>query len=456
MKTTKLFNSLIGITLVIGTLTACTTPEPVTTDTSSPAPIEAIQDFGGMKITLGNWATKYQGEPEEKASAQDEALWEYRNEMMDKHNFTFEMIGVGRWQDIPELFSTSTMAGEPAASMFRFNASLVGVAKDSGLAYDLATLENFDLDDPKWSQPLREIMTVGDSVYGIAPISRPSKVLFFNKRLFEEAGLDPDLLYDLQASGDWTWDQFMEISQQVTRDTDNDGINDIYAISISSGNFTAAAVFSNGGSYIAKDEDGMFYNNTMSSESLKAFEWANAYYDTGFGTAPERWDGHQDLFVTGKIAMYLGNESEAATRFSTDMTDDYGLVVFPKGPDAENYTALFNDSAFVIPNSFSKDEAEAIAFAYDMWMDPAPGYDGPDDWMAALYPIYRDPRAVEESIALMRSNGVATSDLSILINNAVKTSTAADKIYWNEQTVMEALESQSAIWQVEIDKLNKK
>ncbi|WP_305766863.1 hypothetical protein [Candidatus Epulonipiscium viviparus] len=50
--------------------------------------------------------------------------------------------------------------------------------------------------------------------------------------------------------------------------------------------------------------------------------------------------------------------------------------------------------------------------------DPAPGYE--DDWFAAYYPLYRDSRAVEESIVLMRSDDVAIPDYSTFISSNVK------------------------------------
>jgi ABC-type glycerol-3-phosphate transport system substrate-binding protein len=47
--------------------------------------------------------------------------------------------------------------------------------------------------------------------------------LFFNKRLFREAGLDPNLPYDMQKAGTWTWSAFIDVCKKLTRDTNNDG-----------------------------------------------------------------------------------------------------------------------------------------------------------------------------------------------------------------------------------------
>lgn len=459
MKFSKLF--LIGMTMA--TLTACGGAEE-TAEVAAPvaevaAPVaaeteEPVRDLGGLVVTIASWADIK--EPEEKKSAQEEALWEYRHEMMEKHNFGFEELALSTWDGTLELMSTSVLAGDPAAEIFRFNANYNGSAKESGLAYDLASLDSIDLTDAKWSQSLIEMMSDGDKVYGLSLFDRPKRLIFFNKRLFEEAGLDPELLYDLQASGDWTWDAFMEISEKLTRDTDNDGINDTYALIMNQTVFAQAATFSNGSSYVAVDENGDYINNLVSPESMAALEWCADYWATDFDIRPEHWNGHKDLFMSGGAAMYIGDEWESTNFTQEAMPDDWGMVVFPKGPAADNYVVVYNEKAWVIPNSYTKEEAEDIAFALNLWTEPTPGYDEPDSWMTAQYPVYRDPRAVEETLVIARDPEVMLSDYALFIASKVRTSQAAEDVYWNRATPAEAVEAQVGIWQAELDKLNAK
>ncbi|OON95041.1 MAG: hypothetical protein ATN31_02040 [Candidatus Epulonipiscioides saccharophilum] len=324
----KKFRALLMLVLATTALTACGGDEATTADAeiktevtgekaSEPEvtatnEVEAVEkepeapprDLGGLEVIIAQWADVV--EPEIKASSQEEATWEFRHEMMDKHNFTLSQKALGLYDTLLELLSTSSMAGEPAAHMFRIHANFALAARDSGLLYDLATLDSLDLSDPKWSQTLIKQMTVGDSVYGVSMFGRPSKVIFFNKRLFEEAGMDPDYLYDLQASGEWTWDKFIEVSAKLTRDTDNDGVNDIYAINMSHGTFGNAAIFSNNGSYMDIDENGQYYYDLPSPESMEAIEWCSDYWQTDYDLAPEHWNGHRELFYSGTIGMYLG------------------------------------------------------------------------------------------------------------------------------------------------------
>jgi len=445
------------IAIVTTALVGCSGND--STETVAPTEITApaseasvpVRDLGGLVVTIASWAEVK--EPEVKANAYDEALWEYRNEIMEKHNFKFEELALTKWNETLELFSTSTLAGEPAAEIFRFQSNYQASAINSGLAYDLTKVESINLDDPIWHEQVIEMSTVGDAVYGIAVEFEPKMGLYFNKRLFEEAGLDPDLLYDLQASGEWTWDKLWEISEKLTRDTDNDGVNDVYAQSLNLSRLFHIATLSNNGSYVGRDEDGKYFINLSSPETMEAFTWAADYIAQDFDLYPENWAGIDQLFLNAKVAMHIGDEWQAAN-FNREMEDDFGFVCFPKGPRATDYVVGMSDATWVIPNTFSPEEVEDIMFALELWNTPPPGYDGPDDWMTPFYPSYRDERAVEETLAIMFNPANAKIDYQNFIAGSVKTDGVASDVYWRSKTPAESVESMTPIWQVEIDKLN--
>lgn len=461
----KKFLCLGAAVLMIGALTACAGEEETaaTTETAvSVAPAadvaapetQPVRDLGGRVITIASWADL--NEPDEKKSAYEEALWEYRNEMMEKHNFKMEELAMSKWQDTLELFSTSTLAGEPAAEIFRFHATRTIAAVNSGLCYDLSTLDSIDPMDPKWNPPLAELMSVGDAQYGVAIPGRPKNMLFYNKRLFEEAGLDPDLPYDLQESGEWTWDTFMEISEKLTRDIDNDGVNDVYAMVMNSSGFAETVVMSNDGTYLGIDENGKYYNGLELPETIAALEWAADYWATDYDLAPSHWNGHEELFRTAQAAMYIAIEWSSTNLTQENMPDDWGLVSFPKGPNADGYRAMYKDPAYVIPNSYSKEEAEDIAFALDLWYGGVPGYGGEDQWKTELYPLYRDERGIEETNVIARVPENMRPDYTVALPSDFNAGLVATDVYHGKATVAESIEAYKNIWQIEVDKLNAK
>ena len=117
-------------------------------------------------------------------------------------------------------------------------------------------------------------MSKGDAIYGMRGIApEPKGGIYFNKRLLEEAGITADSIYELQENGEWTWDKFEELCSQVQADTDNDGVIDRYAMVNFRSTFYNEAVASNYGDYIAMDENGKYYNDLESNETLDALNW---------------------------------------------------------------------------------------------------------------------------------------------------------------------------------------
>ena len=149
---------------------------------------------------------------------------------MNKYNFKIKQIGLADYGAMQEIFSTSVMAGNPDAQIYILEQAWTSQFLQNGLLYDLSTLKNIDLTEEKWNQNTIELMRYGNKIYGLSVgISEPRNGVFWNKRLFQEAGLDPDLPYDLQASGEWTLDKVMELSKKLTRDVNNERTIDTYA-----------------------------------------------------------------------------------------------------------------------------------------------------------------------------------------------------------------------------------
>ncbi|WP_305767018.1 hypothetical protein [Candidatus Epulonipiscium viviparus] len=248
----------------------------------------------------------------------------------------------------------------------------------------------------------------------------------------------------------------MELSEKLTRDTDNDGINDTYAMVMNPSAFAEAVIMSNGGKLVYVDENGDYKHGLDDAEVVAALEWAADYWKTEFDLVPAHWNGHKDAFLTSQAAMYLGSEWESTTLTQDQMADDWGLVTFPKGPNATGYKAIYGDPGWVIPASYSKEEAEDIAFALNLWYGPVPGYDGPDDWKTVLYPLYRDERAIDETIAMVREPENSMVNLTIAISDSVNVGLLSSDVYWNKATVAESIEAQKGIWQAALDKVNAK
>lgn len=437
------------------------TPQVVKEETSqeSTASVKEVEeepviDLGGMEIIIGDWWST--AEEKEPTTAQEEATQEYRKMIQEKYNFTIKQVGLGDWGSYQEIFTVSTMAEDPAAQVFLMAQSFLAQPLANGLLYDLSTLDNLDFSEAKWNQSVTELMTKGDSIYGMtAGKAEPKLGVFWNKRLFKEAGIDPDLPYDLQASGEWTWEKFEELCAQLTKDKDNDGVMDTYAMASFSCELFPAAVLSNNAQWIGKDEQGKYYNATTTPEFLEAMQWATSLIEKGYEMpvpTDANWDWFISAFHDAKVAMTVAEEYRVGTW--QDMDDDYGFVLFPKGPRSTEYATNIIENVAVIPACYDKETAEKIAFAYNLYTNPTPGYEGEDDWKSSYYTMFRDERAVDETLSKMYEPGVGHTDNLPMIYG-ISMGDICYNVYGLYQTPAEKIEEVSGTWQALIDDANK-
>ena len=374
--------------------------EPAT-PTAEPTPTEIpYRNLGGMEIIIG-----YHFVPEEPAGPPE--MWrdpveEYREEIMEKYNFTIRKEEVAGWGGMVDAYIESVQAGTPLAQIFELDYRFVAEPMKKGLYYDLATLNELNFSEEKWNDNVRELMTVGDSIYGMkAGVSEPAGGVIFNKRLFEEAGLDPNLPYDLQVSGEWTWSKFEELCKILTRDTDGDGQTDVYATVSHGSSMIQTLVASAGTDFVKEDEAGMFHNNLESEEVKAAMNFALNLYTEGYEMPhPEDalWNFYEAAFQQGKGAMQFEHVSMCSHAYNYNMEDEVGFVMPPKPDGAEGYHSYFCDNVVVIPSCYDAETAGNIAYAYNLYTEMLEAEEGGEEWEEKYYSWFADERAVEETI----------------------------------------------------------
>lgn len=426
-------------------------------DDVEPVDEEPVVDLGGMEIVIGDWWSPQ--ETPEPTNAFQEAQQEYRDMIQKKYNFKMKQVAITDWGGMEELFTTSTVAEDPAAQIFLLAPGWQVAPIANGLVYDLATLDSLDFSESKWIKNVTDATKQGDAVYGMnAGKPEPKLGVFWNKRLFQDAGLDPDHLYNLQASGEWTWEAFEEVCNTLTRDTNNDGITDQYATVSFSVDLFRGAIASNDARYVGKDADGKFYNGMTDPNFLEAIQWAVGLIDKGYEMpAPpdSNWDWFGPAFTDGKVAIRVAEEYNSGGALAS-MEDDFGFVLFPKGPKSGNKHAVyFSDNVGVIPSCYDKETAEKIAFAYNLWTDPVPGYEDTEAWKDSYYPKFRDERAVDETLAMMFDEAVENNDYSPYIGGLDLGPTFIWNVYGRDATPAQKVEESQGAVQSLIDEANK-
>lgn len=413
-------------------------------------------DLGGMEVIIADWWSSDAEEEEEELSAYDEAHDAYIEWVQETYNFTIKGQAVTSWADVPENFvNYATSGGDENYLFVLYPGSATMSAMNSGLMYDLAKIEDLDFADDKWLDVVTDVMSEGDSIYGMrADIHEPSAGMFFNKRLLEEAGINPDELYELQRNKEWTWEKFEEICKQVQEDTDNDGVIDRYAMANFTSRFYPAAVYSNGGQFIGRDENGVYYNDLESDATMEALNWALdmlGKYEMVY-PADAEWDYCFTAFKNGEAVFEVGEVYQAGQDFG-DMEDDFGFLCFPMGPRVDGYRNYSSDNIFVIPSCYDDEKARKIAIAYNLYTSPVPGYEDYESWQFDYdyYSHFRDTEAVEETLPLMVESGMPQYQM------AVTGIDMGPDLYWSinkDNTPAQAAEAIRNTWQSYLDERN--
>ncbi len=378
-------------------------PYPIITDDSG-NPV----DLGGVEVIIRDWWST--GELT-RNNAYEEARADYIEWAQETYNFTVKELAISDWGSTPGDFAAYAPVGGDEYYVFTLRSgSELNAAVEAGYMYDLSTLDCLDFSEPKWGSGVHQFYSGSNGeIYCMRGIdAEPRRGMFFNKRILEEAGINPDDLYTWQENGEWTWEKYEEVCAAVQKDVDNDGVIDVYGMTGQRSEFYSAAVFSNGGHYIDK-VDGKFVNDLESAETLEALVWAvdvATKYDL---PQPEgsNWDYFLAEYKAGK-ACFMADQVYRAGQDFKEMEDDFGFVCFPMGPQVDEYISIFDDNAYAIPSCYDAEKAWKCAFAYNVYTEPIPGFEDAATWKAQYYGNFRDTDAVDNTLVKLVEGGIVT------------------------------------------------
>lgn len=160
------------------------------------------------------------------------------------------------------------------------------------------------------------------------PLEVAAQPTFFNRDLFDEAGLPaPDELQE-----DWTWDEVIASGMKLTVDKDGDGVPEIFAVDRPWGNWRTA-VAQAGGSFYDFDEQGKPIRSLWNTPEVEAgMEFINRIYRARITPSllvPNERD--YDLY-SGRSAFTL-TEGMWAIGNLADVNFNYDIYLQPSGPD---------------------------------------------------------------------------------------------------------------------------
>ena len=360
-------------------------------------------NFGGMEAIIYDYWTG--PEPRQPSNKAEEDQAAYRAYLEQTYNFTCKQIG-GGWNEHPtDVANYCIAADDSEARIFIIDARSAIPGYQQGLWADVSNVPGINWDDPKWNKAVNSVIP---GYTFSALMTEPRAAIFFNKRILKENGFDPEEPYNLQRDGKWTWETFEEMCAALTKDTDNDGIIDQYAMSCFNSEFIMPALIGNGTSLVKTDSNGKYVLNT-DDRVMETLTWAMHMFDNY--QIPEngrQWDYYKSGFVDGTAAFMADQEYQAEKgQMLQDMKDEWGMVCWPVGPNAPEGMKPFTtsqDNMDVIPAFYSQDKINKLMKIYDLWTDTVPGYEDGEAWKEGKYSLFSDTRAVDETYELMLEN----------------------------------------------------
>jgi ABC-type glycerol-3-phosphate transport system substrate-binding protein len=420
-------------------------------------------DLKGSTIVLGNFWEDYDVSTWKPRNEVEELELEWRKKIQKDNGFTMRTKQVAGWGEMLDTIVTSVMAGRPAAHAFWVTPDWAMALYKQGLLYPVSDSKVVDLKKSTpitgkqvaYNQDVATLFTFGGKQYAIGigyGDSQHGAGIYFNKRLFREAGLDPNTPYDMQKAGTWTWANFIDICKKLTRDRNNTGRIDTYAMPADlSTEVLDQIVFSNGANYVTKNAQGQFVNATNRPEFIESLQFARRLLTEGvMMPRPEdsSWDWYWPMFHDGHVAMMM--EPEWRRGQMRDMTDDWGFVLFPKGPKVRDYRFPNDENVLVIPSTYKAAEVDKIIAGTNLWYMPVT-----DDWKTGMYPNFRDRRAVDETMALIRGGKNASFRNYIMIPG-LNRGDIAWQMWWYDGEPAQLVESVSQNWNALIAEANQK
>lgn len=275
------------------------------------------------------------------------------------------------YSGIQESINTSILAGTPDCDIYEVDVNFGIPAAVNGYAVDLKSVLAED-SDVFTDQTVMRVYSIGtmEEAYLIKPVSAETTVentypLAFNLQMIQDANLtDPRELYE---NGEWTWDVFRDYMIQLTKDTDSDGVTDVYGFGSDINSLLNGLLMSNG--------TGIAMGTTETLSSPEVGECLDFMYNMynvdkiAYPWYAEDFDTNRLWYKDGLVAFWIS----AAWIMDSNKDGDLGIqttfVPWPVGPSGSKETNgmknVASGNAYMIPTGVEDPELVYNVF-YDL------------------------------------------------------------------------------------------
>lgn len=242
----------------------------------------------------------------------------------------FEVVGTpDYWTKLSAL-----AAADDLPCVFNMSSGFVDQWISDGLILDIQDYVDADINPDEFFTGVFDVVRNKETGRMHAfPFAFVETVLFFNKDAFDEAGRD----YPTEG---WTWEQFLEDAQALTKDNDGDGVIDQYGFWFY-GRYAhiESWVYQNAGRMLNEAKT-RFAPDDNAKEALAFLD--SLIHEYGVAPEPKEMEGvrQQDVFPLGMAAMWVdGAWNINGNRETIGDAFQWGIAPVPRGPQATADTA---------------------------------------------------------------------------------------------------------------------
>ena len=367
-------------------------------------------------------------------------------------NIEFENIGTGSEYYLK--LQTTIAGGTPPDVFYPATHVAYNYASKGAILPITSYVERDGIDLSLFDPTILDLYMIDGELYCL-PLDNAALVVYYNKELFDAAGVD-------YPEAGWTWDDFVETAKALTLDTDDDGVTDQFGVETFR-DYWPMVVWSNTGQGLFDDQRNPTEFLGNSPEAIASIQFvADLILEHGVMPSDEQRADITDLFAAGRSAMQvvghwrmqryldagfefdmaplpIGDSGEAVNRADgscfaisseTEHPEEaWEFVKFLAGPGSEGVNRLLdlqvmtpaltdyrNDPRFIDPESLpgsNKDAFLAGEGNYFSMYDPIhPMYSAFDAlWKQELGEVWIGAATAEEAMAYI------TDEVNFMLEN---------------------------------------
>ncbi|MEM7537064.1 MAG: sugar ABC transporter substrate-binding protein [Chloroflexota bacterium] len=312
---------LVSLMALFAVACAPQAPAGSGSDAGADAAADADADAGDEVVTI-KWFMRWDQTRVDNVAMPVIAAFEEQNP-----NIKVEFENIGRSSEYYQKLQT-TIAADLAPDVF-YPATHIAyaLASKGGLlpVDDYIAADGIDM--AKYDQSILELYQSEGSQYCL-PIDTAALVVFYNKEMFDEAGV-------AYPEAGWTWDDFLATAQALTADVDGDGMTDQFGVEVFT-NYWPMVVWTQTGHALYDDIRNPTEFLGAEEDSVAAVQWlADLINVHGVMPSAEQRADIGDMFAAGKAAMNVVGHWRVP-RYLANAEFAFDFAPLPEGAIAAN------------------------------------------------------------------------------------------------------------------------